>query len=201
MTAQSMHTMMANSPWAWVLIGGAALLFLLLRKPSTAIYVTLIPVINWSFVHVPMTPLPDGGSFQPLAIVTGLVLVVRDFAQNEIKSWVLGAMLLGLSFSILTTPWQIVAASGVAFAVSETVDWAIFTFTKKPFSQRVMLSSLAGAPIDTVLFLYGASSVNAALFAPSTAITSIVSKLLGAALVAWFAARSEKRAAASAQPA
>ena len=68
----------------------------------TALYVGLMPLINWSFAAVPTTPIPDwlgGGQFQPLAIVTGLVLVVRDFGQREIKHWILGAMLLGLALS------------------------------------------------------------------------------------------------------
>jgi len=198
MTPQDMHAMVSNPLLAWGLIGGATALLLLLRKPSTAIYVALIPIINWSFVHVPTAPLPDGGMFQPLAVVTGLVLVVRDFAQREVKSWVLGAMAAGLLFSTMTTPWQIVAASGVAFLISETVDWAVFTFTRRPFSQRVMLSSLAGAPIDTMVFLFGASQVSAGLLAPSTAIASIVSKLAGAAVIALLAARAERRQAAAA---
>jgi hypothetical protein len=97
----------------------------------TALYVGLMPLINWSFSAVPTLAIPGwagGGQFQPLAIVTGLVLVVRDFGQREIKHWILGAMLLGLALSSLTSWIQVVVASGLAFLVSETVDWAIFTF-------------------------------------------------------------------------
>ena len=36
-----------------------------------AVYVALMPLINWSFAAVPTTPIPEslgGGQFQPLAI-------------------------------------------------------------------------------------------------------------------------------------
>src|SRR5262249_15888447 len=151
---------------------------LIARKPAAAAYVGLIPLINWSFAHVPTVPMWDGGVFQPLAIVTGLVLVVRDFAQRELGHDVFGAMALGLIFSAMTTPLAIAAASGIAFLVSETADWAVYTFTKRPLSQRILISSLVGAPIDTAIFLFGANMVTPGVFAWSTAITSIVSKLL-----------------------
>src|SRR5262245_66697247 len=68
-----------------VLVTMAAFFFA--KRPWTALYVGLMPFINWSFAAVPTTPIPEwlgGGAFQPLAIVTGFVLVVRDFAQREI---------------------------------------------------------------------------------------------------------------------
>lgn len=184
---------------AWSGVGACAAGLLLARKPATAVYIALIPLINWSFAHVPTVPMPDGGVFQPLAIVTGLVLVARDFAQREVKTWVLAAMALGLVFSALTTPLSIVLASGAAFAISETADWAVYTFTKRPFSQRVMLSSLVGAPVDTAVFLYGANFVTPGVLALSTAATSIASKLLGAAVVAGMAATLERRRADAGQ--
>src|SRR5262245_23676619 len=71
-----------------------------------ALYVGLMPFINWSFAAVPTAPIPEwlgGGAFQPLAIVTGFVLVVRDFAQRELKHWIFGAMVVGLALSSLTS--------------------------------------------------------------------------------------------------
>ncbi|MEL6782377.1 MAG: VUT family protein, partial [Pseudomonadota bacterium] len=50
----------------------------------------------------------------------------------------------------------IALASGIAFAVSEMVDWALFTFTKYRLSTRILLSSLVASPVDTSIFLYGA---------------------------------------------
>ncbi|HEX8902101.1 VUT family protein [Vitreimonas sp.] len=166
----------------------------------TALYVGLMPLINWSFAAVPTFPIPDdlgGGAFQPLAIVTGLVLVVRDFTQRELKHWVWGAMLVGLVLSTLTSWITIVVASGLAFLVSETVDWAVYTFSKRPLSQRIMISSLASAPLDQVVFIWLASFVVPDIFAWGTVLTGIVSKLLGAWVVSQIVAAQERKTAAN----
>jgi|CXWL01.1.fsa_nt_gi uncharacterized PurR-regulated membrane protein YhhQ (DUF165 family) len=164
----------------------------------SALYVGLMPFINWSFAAVPTAAIPDwlgGGAFQPLAIVTGLVLVVRDFAQRELKHWIWGAMIVGLLLSTLTSWITIVFASGLAFLISETVDWAVYTFSKRPLSQRIMTSSLASAPLDQLVFIGLAAQVVPGIFAWGTILTGIASKLLGAWIVSRIVARQEMRAA------
>lgn len=161
-----------------------------------ALYVGLMPFINWSFAAVDTYDIPawaGGGQLQPLAIVTGLVLVVRDFAQRELKHWIFGAMLVGLALSTLTSWVVIVVASGAAFLISETVDWAVYTFSKKPLSQRIMISSLASAPLDQAVFIGLASLVVPGIFAWGTVLTGIVSKLLGAWVVSQIVAAQERR--------
>lgn len=176
-----------------------AILFFL-KRPASAIYVALIPLVNWSFANVPTIPMPDGGEWAPFAVVTGLVLVVRDFAQREVGHKIFFFMGLGLALSALTSPPQIVLASAVAFAISETVDWAIFTFTRRPLSQRILWSCAASAPLDTLVFLYGANMVTPGVLAWSTALTSIVSKLSGAVVVWLIIRRREQKAAESGAP-
>ena len=164
----------------------------------SALYVGVMPFINWSFAAVPTAAIPDwlgGGAFQPLAIVTGLVLVVRDFAQRELKHWIWGAMIVGLLLSTLTSWITIVFASGLAFLISETVDWAVYTFSKRPLSQRIMTSSLASAPLDQLVFIGLAAQVVPGIFAWGTILTGIASKLLGAWIVSRIVARQEMRAA------
>lgn len=165
-----------------------------------ALYVGLMPFINWSFGAVPTFPIPDwlgGGMFQPLAIVTGLVLVVRDFAQREMRHWVWAAMIIGLLLSMLTSWIVVVFASAAAFLVSETVDWAVYTLSKRPLSQRIMISSLASAPLDQIVFIGLASQIpsQAGIFAWGTIVTGIVSKLLGAWVVSLLVAAQERKAA------
>lgn len=171
--------------------------FVIAKRPWAAAYVGLMPLINWSFSAVPTTPIPEafgGGQFQPLAIVTGLVLVVRDFAQRELGHWIWGAMLVGLALSTLTSWITIVFASGAAFLISETVDWAVYTFVKRPLSQRIMLSSAVSAPMDQVVFIWLASLVVPGIFAWGTVLTGILSKLLGAYVVSRVIAAQERRA-------
>ncbi len=171
--------------------------FFFAGKRWAALYVGLMPFINWSFAAVPTWPIPDwfgGGMFQPLAIVTGLVLVVRDFAQREMRHWVWGAMLTGLALSTLTSWIQIVVASALAFLISETVDWAVYTFSKRPLSQRIMISSAVSAPLDQVVFIGLASLVVPGIFAWGTILTGILSKLLGAWIVSQAIAARERSA-------
>jgi uncharacterized PurR-regulated membrane protein YhhQ (DUF165 family) len=170
--------------------------FFLGRRRWAALYVGLMPFINWSFAAVPTFPIPEwlgGGMFQPLAIVTGLVLVVRDFAQRELRHWIWGAMMVGLALSTLTSWIQVVVASGLAFLVSETVDWAVYTFIKRPLSQRIMISSFASAPLDQVVFIGLASLVVPGIFAWGTILTGVASKLLGAWIVSQAVAARERR--------
>jgi uncharacterized PurR-regulated membrane protein YhhQ (DUF165 family) len=170
--------------------------FFIAGRRWTALYVGLMPFINWSFAAVPTTPIPDwmgGGQFQPLAIVTGLVLVVRDFAQRELRHWIWGAMIVGLLLSTLTSWITVVVASGLAFLISETVDWAVYTFSNRPLSQRIMVSSLASAPLDQIVFIGLASLVVPGIFAWGTVLTGILSKLLGAWIVSRIVAAQERR--------
>jgi hypothetical protein len=174
-----------------------AIIFLM-KRPWTALYVGLMPLINWAFAGIDTIPIPanlGGGEWHPFTIVTGLVLVARDFAQREIRHWILGAMVMGLALSTLTAWPVIVVASGVAFLISETADWAVYTFTNRPLSQRIMISSLIGAPIDQVAFIGLASLVVPGIFAWGTILTGVISKLIGAYVVSRIVARQENRAA------
>ena len=164
-----------------VLIGLAGTLAILWKVGGrlwAVIYVMMIPFLNWSFGVVPniqfMGPWlesdlgilsfvfpnqqqADGSlMLHPLTLVTGLVFVVRDFVQREMRQWVLLAMALALAWSMYYAWIVIVIASGLAFFVSEFFDWLLFTFTKMRLSKRILYSSAVATPIDTTIFLYGA---------------------------------------------
>ena len=157
----------------------------------TLTYVALIPLINWSFTWAPMVELVPGWAFNPVTIVTGLVLVVRDFAQREVGHWVLAAM----GVALLLTAWlagpELALASGVAFAVSELVDYALFTFTRLRLSSRVLLSSALAAPIDTTVFLYGAEAIRDGQLTLPNVVMSVAGKMLGALVIWWIVRRVE----------
>ncbi|MCI5050206.1 MAG: VUT family protein [Rickettsiales bacterium] len=147
------------------------------------IYILTIPAVNLYFAYLPFIQLPDGGQWAPVSVVTGLILVFRDFTQRDIGHHVLIALAIGLGITIAMAGPAIALASGTAFLVSELVDWAIYSFTKKPLSERIMLSSLVAAPLDTTVFLLGADMVRPGTFAYSTLICSVASKLFGAYIV------------------
>jgi uncharacterized PurR-regulated membrane protein YhhQ (DUF165 family) len=85
-----------------------------------------------------------------------MVFVIRDFVQREMGHRVLIVMAMAIAWSFYYA-WPVIAlASGIAFAISEGVDWLLFTFTKYRLSTRILLSSALAAPVDTTVFLYGA---------------------------------------------
>jgi hypothetical protein len=154
----------------------------------TLLYILLIPFINWSFTWAPMVNLPGlaAWAFNPVTIVTGLVLVVRDFSQREIGHEVLFAMALALGLTYVTSGGALALASGAAFLISELVDYALFTFTKYKLSTRVLLSSALAAPIDTTTFLFGASFLRPDQLTAPNIIMSVGGKMVGAVIIWWL---------------
>ena len=154
----------------------------------TLLYILLIPFINWSFTWAPMVELPGlaAWAFNPVTVVTGLVLVVRDFAQREIEHEVLIAMAIALFLTYVTSGGALALASGVAFLISELVDYALFTLTKYKLSTRVLLSSALAAPIDTTAFLYGASFIRDAQLTVPNVVMSVGGKMFGAVIIWWL---------------
>ncbi|MFQ5985352.1 MAG: VUT family protein, partial [Alphaproteobacteria bacterium] len=130
--------------------------------------------------------LPDGTSWPPVSLAVGFIFVLRDFAQREIGHWVLLAMLAGAVLSYFMAGPDVALASLAAFAVSELVDWAVYSFTRRPLSQRILLSSVLGTPVDSAVFLGGIG-----LLSVAGTVTMTASKMLGALCVWWLIRRRE----------
>lgn len=87
------------------------------------------------------------------AVVIGVTFSARDFVQRRYGRWWCWAwMLLATIFTIVFS-LDIALASGSAFLISESVDWLVYTVTKKPFRERVILSNIFSTPIDSVVFV------------------------------------------------
>lgn len=154
------------------------------------VYLALIPFLNWTFgqAHHIMQPVPfiDGAMFNPITILTGLVFVVRDFAQREMGHRILLVMALAIGWSFYYAYPPIAIASAAAYAISETVDWSLFTFTRYRLSTRVLVSSALASPIDTVVFLYGASFTDPTQFTIWNVIFMIIGKMMGATVIFYM---------------
>lgn len=185
------------------------------------IYFATIPFLNWSFgviepfclvtpgsgdvgrvafdtcLYQPNELFPKGISLHPLTIVTGFVFVLRDFVQRAMGQRVLLVMGLGVAWAFYYA-WPVIAiASGIAFAVSELADWALYTFTKYRLSTRILLSSAVAAPIDTTIFLFGADlAVQMQLGEPPGTMLHFanwVVFILGKMVGAWFVSEAMRR--------
>ena len=129
-----------------------------------ALFLACIPLANWMIGHVGTVCLPNGPCLVPVApglmapsgvLTVGAALVLRDVVQRclGLKAG-LAAIVLGTAASIVIAPPALVLASGVAFALSELADCAVYT----PLQQRrlllaVVVSSLVGLVVDSILFL------------------------------------------------
>lgn len=151
-------------------------------------YICLVGLVNWVYVVAPLVELSNGDIWSSADVLVGFVFVVRDFAQRRVGHHILWGTLAG---SILSWWWaspELALASAAAFAVGEMGDWALFTFTGRPFSQRILISSLLGAPLDSLVFLTLIDRPSL-----SCVILMTVSKLLAAFLIYLLVRRRETR--------
>ena len=151
-----------------------------LRFAWSALYFVTIVVSNLLLVW--MAPVGIFGVVIPPAIILfGLVFVFRDYAQMDLGHSVLAVMLA----AALATYWlagpDIAFVSVVAFLVSELVDYVVFSITKRPFLQRMLLSSLISVPVDTGLLFYLLNILDA-----KTLMVGVALKMIGTTIVWAF---------------
>lgn len=131
-----------------------------------AAFIACVPAANWLIGNVGTVCVPQGPCLIPVApfgitapsgvLMIGLALVLRDLVQRRLgKRWTLGAIAVGAALSGLIAPPALVAASAVAFLLSELADFAVYTpLQKRGLIRAVLLSSLIGLCVDSVVFLY-----------------------------------------------
>lgn len=133
---------MNTSPRRW--LGVAAL----------AAYVLVILLANWLVAHVGVVDV-GWGLLAPAAVyAAGLALAFRDFVQRTLGRWAgVLAIVVGAALSFLIAP-SFALASGAAFLVSESLDFAVYTpLSKRSFIGAVVLSCTVGLAVDSIVFL------------------------------------------------
>ena len=149
----------------------------------TILYIAAILGVNYGFSVT--APIEVFGVFlPPMTFVVGAIFVIRDFAQRQIGHWVWLAMGVGVLLSYLMADPFVATASAAAFLVSEAADWAVYTFTKMPFHQRILLSSVVSTPVDSTVFLVMIGFASIPAIALMTA-----SKMVVAVAVWWWERR------------
>jgi uncharacterized PurR-regulated membrane protein YhhQ (DUF165 family) len=143
-------------------------------------YIAAIVGVNWMFLALPAVTTAFGDIYYANFVV-GAIFVLRDYAQRQIGHYVLLATLFAGVLTYFMVDRAIAAASLTAFFLSETVDWAVFSFTRRPLQERILLSSLLAAPIDTLAFQYLADYLTPAAFS-----LELASKLLGVLTLWWL---------------
>lgn len=125
---------------------------LFLKYKCSVTYIILIVLLNTLFTLIPLTNV-FGSEVSPMDWTVGVVYVLRDFAQRELQHKVIFAMFIGSILSYGLTSREMAIASMSAFLIAEFIDWAVYTFTRKPLSQRILWSASLSSPIDSAVFL------------------------------------------------
>ncbi len=157
------------------------------RYTATFSYMTTIVLLNILFVKLPGFN-AFGDTLSIADLIVGVIYIIRDLAQREIQHRILIVMLLGTIISFLLSDPTIAMASACGFATGEGCDWLLFSYTGKPLSQRLIISSLASIPLDTWVFLAVADRLNTTSF-----IVMTLGKLIGVFLL-WIIWKKNHRA-------
>jgi len=131
---------------------------------AVALFMACIPVANWLIGNVGTVCVPKGPCLIPVGfgfdapsgvLMIGLALVLRDAVHRELGwKWAVGAILAGAALSAYVAPPALVAASCVAFLLSELADLAVYApLYRKRLIAAVAASSIVGAIIDSAVFL------------------------------------------------
>lgn len=94
-----------------------------------------------------------GLTFPAGVVFVGLCFSFRDFAQRYWGIWKIWVFIGIATIITFFMNWQIALASVSSFLIAETIDWMIFTITKKDFIQRIWISNTISTPIDSIIFV------------------------------------------------
>lgn len=165
-------------------------------------YIATIPAANWLIGNVGTVCIPNGGPcLIPVApgimapsgvLMVGVALVLRDLVQRRYGAKVsIACILVGAALSALIASPALAVASTAAFLVSELADFAVYTpLYRRRFILAVLLSCIAGAVIDSAIFLWLAFD----------SLEHISGQIIGKvyaslAFLAWYILVSSKRTA------
>jgi len=124
-----------------------------------------IPAANWMIGHVGTTCVPNGPCLVPVApgllapsgvVMIGAALVLRDLVQRRLGAGISALVVLaGAGISAFLAPPSLVVASGAGFLLSEFADYAVYTpLARRRLVTAVVLSSLVGLAVDSIVFLW-----------------------------------------------
>ncbi len=127
-------------------------------------FLACIPAANWMIHNVGTVCLPHGPCLVPVApgimapsgvTAIGFALVIRDVVQRCLGVGAgLFAIAVGSAASVMVAPPSLVAASGIAFLLSEIADLAVYTpLQRRRLLAAVIASSVVGLVVDSVVFL------------------------------------------------
>lgn len=122
-----------------------------MKSLAAVVFVGLVVAANWlTSKYGLVLDLVTAGTF-----AAGMVLLVRDWLEEAAgRWWVVACIAAGALVSVWMSTPRLALASGAAFAVSELVDFAVYTpLRKRSLAGSMALSNTVGAVVDSLLFL------------------------------------------------
>src|SRR4051812_26558679 len=104
--------------------------------PWLVLYIGSVVSINYAFSAAPQLDLL-------WSCWAGLIFILRDMVQTRFGHGSLLAMVTACLLSYWLADPYVALASATAFAVSELIDWVVFTVTRRSLRDRLWLSSAA----------------------------------------------------------
>lgn len=167
------------------------------RFKYSLLYFGAVILVSALFNYVPLfVNLGGGASFSLWALVVGFWFVLRDFSQRELKHFVLVPMGLGVVVAALMNP-ALAIATAISSTASELTDWLLYSFLKKPFHKRILISSLISCPVDSIIFFAAFDFFEVipgvSVFNWASIVAASLSKLVAALVIFWIYKRKEAR--------
>lgn len=105
---------------------------------------------RYGMVHVAPGLMTTAGTF-----AAGGALLLRDAVQDTLgRAWVLVGIAAGAVLTLATSP-ALAIASAAAFLAAELADMGVYTpLRSRGWARAVVASNVAGAIVDTLLFLW-----------------------------------------------
>jgi uncharacterized PurR-regulated membrane protein YhhQ (DUF165 family) len=118
-------------------------------------YIATIFGANWAIENHGFVPVGFGLEAPAGVYFAGAAFTFRDMIHRTVGAgWSLLAIGVGAFLSWYVSP-AFAIASGVAFGVSELIDFAVYTpLWRRRWLTAVVASNIAGLVVDSALFLY-----------------------------------------------
>jgi queuosine precursor transporter len=125
-----------------------------LAAAATIAYAAAIIGANQLTLRYGLVPVGFGLTATAGTYCAGCALMLRNQVQDLLgRTCVAVAILAGAALSSLTSP-TLALASGIAFAIGELIDMALYSpLRRRGWARAVLAASLPGAAFDTVAFL------------------------------------------------
>lgn len=128
---------------------------IIIRTAAVGSFLTLVVAANvltatYGLIAVGLGLMATAGTW-----AAGLVLLARDWVNDTAGRWaVLACVAGGAGLSAVLAGPQLALASGVAFAVAELADWAVYSpLRRKGWARAAIASGIVGSLVDTLIFL------------------------------------------------